>query len=157
MDTRIQTLVAWRTQRGCENLIASMLAMPEDKRNWKPMGTGRTVNDLLMECILVNLKWAATLRNRAYTRVGSEIAEPLRGISADSQSLIDHLNQSTAELIDAIRSVRDDELVEMIKTPFGSYSLADCCLIAYWNSVYHEGQINYIQTLYGDQARHTAF
>ena len=157
MDTPIQTLAAWRTRRGCENLIAAMTAMPEEKRNWRPLGAGRAVNELLLECILVNLKWAATLRNRDYTRVSSEVAVSLHAVVGASQELTEYLCRSTTELIDAIESVDNDELAEVIETPFGMYSLADCCLIAYWNSVYHEGQINYIQTLYGDQARHTAF
>ncbi len=157
MHTPIQTLADWRTRRGCENLLASTSAMPEDKRNWKPLGAGWAVNDLLVECILVNLKWAATLRNRAYTRVSSEVAESLRAVTGTSQGLTDHLRQSTDELIVAIENVRNDELTEVVETPFGTYSLADCCLIAYWNSAYHEGQINYIQTLYGDLAQHTAF
>lgn len=34
------------------------------------------------------------------------------------------------------------------------HSAEACCLHACWNMVYHEGQINYIQTLYGDTEEH---
>ncbi len=153
----IQTLAVWRTQRGCENLIASASAMPEDRRSWRPLGSGQAVNDLLGECALVNLKWAATLRNRVYTQLSPDVEEPIRAAIRAGEGLTDCLSRSASELIAAIQSVRDDELTALLETPFGVYTLADCCLIAYWNSVYHEGQINYIQTLSGDQARHTAF
>jgi hypothetical protein len=56
--------------------------------------------------------------------------------------------------MDAIQSVSEDQTAEEIQTPWGGYSLARCCLHAYWNMVYHEGQINYIQTLYGDFEEH---
>ncbi len=153
----IQALAAGRTERGTENLIVAALATPPDKRTWQPLENGRSVADLLVECTLVNLKWAASLRNRVYTRVTSETEACVISAPDDTNLLIERLRASTSELIAAIKNVRDDELPQMLPTPFGTYSMADLCLIAYWNSVYHEGQINYIQTLYGDKTLHTSF
>jgi hypothetical protein len=33
-------------------------------------------------------------------------------------------------------------------------SLADVCFLHYWNTVYHLGQVNYLQTLLGDREMH---
>lgn len=38
--------------------------------------------------------------------------------------------------------------------PSGSKPIAECCFHPYWNMVYHQGQISYIQTLYGDFDEH---
>ena len=46
---------------------------------------------------------------------------------------------------------------KQVTLPFGAggdWTLAEIIQANYWNTSYHHGQVNYIQTLYGDTASH---
>ena len=51
----------------------------------------------------------------------------------------------------AIKDVPDEETGNKVSVWSGTMLLAECFLYSYWHMVYHEGQINLIQTCYGDQ------
>jgi uncharacterized damage-inducible protein DinB len=102
---------------------------------------------------MANLKWATILQARAYVRLPAEELATFSELTTRERALA-KLRETTAALVTAILAVTDDQLETEFETPWGPYSLADGCLHAYWNMGYHEGQINYIQTLYGDFAEH---
>jgi|SRR5947209_38449 len=153
MQVSVQTVAARRTQKAADDLTAAANATQADRLDWKPLDCGRTVLDQLAECAMANLKWANILRARTYTRLPAEEAESFAELTTREQ-VNGKLRETTAALVAAILAVSDDQLGAEIETPWGPYDLADCCLHAYWNMVYHEGQINYIQTLYGDFEEH---
>ena len=76
------------------------------------------------------------------------------GLLRDRTSADQVTRAAANELATAIESVPDGDMSGAIETPWGPYPLPQCCLHAYWNMVYHEGQINYVQTLYGDFEEH---
>jgi hypothetical protein len=153
----LQTVAAERTRKGAVNLVQLLRVMPPEWLHWKPLDCGRTVIEQAIECILVNRKWALTLRQGVYTRVPVETVEQVKTTCQDSSQVSQLLQEAAEELAAAILALPVTQLDEQIHAPFGTYSVADCCLLGYWNMVYHEGQINYIQTLYGDQATHVHF
>jgi uncharacterized damage-inducible protein DinB len=157
MPETLQTIMAERTRKGAINLIQLLNATPAEKLRWKPLEYGRTVLELAVECILVNRKWALTLRQGDYTRVPAETAQQIEAACQDVAQARHLLQESAEELADAILSVSDERLEERITAPFGAYTVAECCLLGYWNMTYHEGQLSYIQTLYGDEAMHAHF
>jgi glutathione S-transferase len=111
------------------------------------------------------MKWAATIRNRTFTLVAAEVIEQTRAIfrqeiesgSYGGEAVKAKLLEATQELAEAILAVPDADLANEIQVDTETYLLADCFLHPYWNMVYHEGQINYIQTLYGDRESHSVF
>ncbi len=154
MPMTVQQLAASRTQRAANDLIAAAEAMPAEKLTWVPMDEARTVLDQLTECVLANMKWTKILKTRRYANMPREVVEAVVPECATLAGVTARLRQSAADLAEAIHTVGDAETADEIDTEWGPYSLADCCLHAYWNMVYHEGQINYIQTLYGDTEEH---
>ncbi len=136
------------------DLLAAARSTQPDKITWVPMGEGRTVLDQLTECVLANTKWRDILQTRHYANVSPEVRERIHAQCDTLDNTLAALEQSGAALMEAIAAVPDAETGEEIETPWEAYTLADCCLHAYWNMVYHEGQINYIQTLYGDTEDH---
>ena len=58
------------------------------------------------------------------------------------------------ELAAAIRGLTEEDLERTYPHPRGPRLGANLILICYRNMAYHAGQINYIQTLYGDQEFH---
>ena len=157
MASALQLVAAERTRKGAIDLVQLLQAMPTERLHWKPLSRGRSAMEQVIECVLVNKKWALTLRLGAYTRVPAETVEQLQSRCADNSRLSQLLQETADELAVIILSLPAEQLNGRITAPFGTYSVADCCLLGYWNMVYHEGQINYIQTLYGDQSAHVHF
>src|SRR5579871_2489670 len=150
MPEPLQNLAAERTRQGTLNLIRLLRVTPSEKLHWKPLGCGRSVIEQVIECIIVNKKWSLTLREGVYTRLSAETVEQVEATRQDVTQVQHLLQEAAEELAAAILALPTQQLEGQITAPFGTYSVANCCLLGYWNMVYHEGQINYIQTLYGD-------
>ncbi len=134
-------------------LINSVRATPPDRLSWKPLEQGRTVQEQLVECVLANRQWADILRHRAYARLPRKTRAEAEAELDTPEKAISQLYETTGELISAIQSVPDEELGRLLSVPQADgvdLTLAECCLHAYWNMVYHEGQISYIRTLYNE-------
>jgi uncharacterized damage-inducible protein DinB len=150
----IQALSATLTRETAEVLITLLEATPADRFLWSPLEKGRTIHHQLVECCLANRKWTAILQTRTYANFPQEEAEAEYARGYDPAILATRLRATAADLAQAILSVPDADLSLQIETAWGPYSLARSCMHACWNMMYHEGQINYIQTLYGDQEEH---
>lgn len=157
MSEMLKLLAAERTRHGARNLVDLLLRTPPEKLDWRPLGCGRSILDQAIECALVNKKWATTLRLGAYTRVSAEIEAEAGASGRDLNLLRQLLQDSAEELVTAIQTLHANDLENQITAPFGTYTMAQCCFLGYWNMVYHEGQINYIHTLYGDDKLHVHF
>ena len=62
-----------------------------------------------------------------------------------------------AETLDYIENYPEGDLDRMIALPFMpdlKLSVAEILASPYWNLTYHLGQINFIQTTYGDMEMH---
>lgn|GEM_PF-594995 len=164
----IQTVAAERILKAAQDVILAVSATPEDRLHWKPMDCGRPVLNQAIECGLANMKWAATIRNRAFTLVPPETElalkasyrEEIEGGCWSGETVKYQLRKSAQELAHAIFSVQDDELSLPILAPppfSDTYLLVECFNHPYWNMIYHLGQINYIQTLLGDREDHSVF
>ena len=66
------------------------------------------------------------------------------------------LTSSTEELASAIAAFPSDKIGDATTDPVHdgkATTWADFAIdLFYWNTVYHEGQVNYIQVLYGDMS-----
>jgi uncharacterized damage-inducible protein DinB len=70
------------------------------------------------------------------------------------EKAITFLRSSTDVLCSAIEACPDERLSETVQFGPMTKTLADVMLFVHVHSGYHFGQINYIQTLYGDQQMH---
>lgn len=154
MSPNIQALSATLTRESAEVLIALLDATPAERFTWNPLEKGRTIHHQLVECCLANRKWTAILQTRAYADFGEEEADAEYQRGTDIATLKARLRETANDLANAILAVPDEDLSVKIETAWGPYSVARSCMHACWNMMYHEGQINYIHTLYGDQEEH---
>jgi len=154
MSITVTQLAASRTREACADLIAAARSTDPEKLEWSPMANARPIMDQLRECIIANRKWTAILKTRHYANLGPGIWEQIETECPTLDAVCENLKESGDALVLAIEAVSDNETADLIETEWGPYSLADCCLHACWNMAYHEGQINYIQTLYGDSENH---
>jgi hypothetical protein len=136
-------------------------AMPPEKVTWQPLEMGRTTLDQIQECGAINHFGAKVLQTREAPPFDEAARERFARLKADHDTLekaLKLLDNGTEALVAAIEAFPEEDLDAMITLPFGpegmTMSFAELMLMSYWNVVYHQGQINYIQTLYGDKEMH---
>lgn len=154
MNVRLQDQSAKLTGNAAEILVTLSAASPDDKWNWEPLENGRSIMDQMTECCMANSKWAIILNTRLYSNLPPELRESIKSACGSPESARAKLVETARTLSSAILAVPDDDLDQVIETEWGPYTVADCMGHAYWNMVYHEGQIAYVQTLYCDFEEH---
>lgn len=152
MANTVQLLLAESVNLASENVLAALLRLPEDKRNWSPGGIARTALDIVAECAMNN-RYTADLilthewqmnDQEAYNRKKAEIA------AGSLESLTQLLKENTGYLVGVIEKVATEDLDVEVYTPYGTGPLSGVMTYPYWNMKYHEGQLNYIDSILGN-------
>lgn len=150
---RVQDFIADETMRSAEGLINQLTKMG-DKATWSPLDEGRTALDQVAECALISGAMVDVLKVFKMPDFTPEMMEEFERSKAalDVDGAIAKLRENTAALCDVIRAVPDSELGNQMKF-WGPEPWLISSVLNYhnWNMVYHIGQLNYIQTLYGDK------
>ena len=122
-----------------------------DKLNWKPKAEGhdsktRSALEVVAECAYVNRRTAAALRGEAFTE---EV--PIFTTAVEAQGA---LMASAKDCADEIRKQDESVLQKSFAMPWGEVDGNFLLGITRANMHYHNGQVNYIQCLYGDDVFH---
>ena len=159
----LQQQAARMTREALAALFRAARHLPEDKREWTPMGEARSVQTLLYECVLTTPFYIAAAQGRMKEfatlvpdeavqetwRQRSESAWTLAGAETVARETVAELCQA----LEAVPDVRLDDIQPHPMDPSRQVMTADLLFLFYWNLVYHTGQINYLQTLLGDTAQ----
>lgn len=149
--SHLQNFFADTAEKAATDLATALMRLPEEKRNWSPMGEARTAIDLVAECALLNGSTAGLIIKRSfeesfdtanYMRLKEELAQ-------DWEALHALLDENTKLVAATIRAVPDEELGAEVMMPWGPMTIEQVCSYPYWNMSYHEGQINYIASMLG--------
>ena len=159
---KIQEQAAKMTDDALEMILRTAKFIPEDKLDWTPMGSARTVLNQLAEIIQFaeRLAWMLTAdiipptfdREQYFARRKQIMAQCPDLARVDTMARAKH-----TELHDVIMNTLDSKLEQEFHLPFfGGMTVtgADMLFLAYWNLTYHTGQINYIQAMLGDTDMH---
>ena len=155
MQANIKEVSKTLLYRASEDIVTLVEAMPEDRLHWKPVDSVRqTAFTQVYECLIVNSAWDYVIRGRGVHDLN--ITPPAVQALYDTQpstpeELVIQLRQTTADLVMALADVPEEETGNKVPVWSGTMLLAECFLYPYWHMVYHEGQINLIQTCYDDQ------
>lgn len=147
----LQEFLAESTREAAKNLETALLRLPEDKRNWSPMGDARTAMDMVAECailcdptdIVQSRSFPSDFDFGAFQQRKAELAA--KGWEEARALLHKNLDRG----IGAIRAVPDEDLNVQVQMPWGPFTLAQIISYPYWNLSYHEAQINYIASMLG--------
>jgi len=133
--------------------------MPDDRIGWHPETEGNKGRDSLdqaLECAYLN-EWAAKAYKTA-TMPGIDWDDYKTSTNArrNKADCLAWLQSSTEALSSAIANFPEDKLGDATIDPIHNgkaTTWADFAIdLFYWNTVYHEGQVNYVQVLYGDMS-----
>lgn len=158
--TTLQQQASRMTREALEALFRAARHLPEDRLDWTPMGEARTLRTLLYECAMTTPFYIAAAQGRMEEfaslapdeamqelwRRRSEAAGILEGAEAVARETFDEL----CKALEAVPDVRLRDLQPHPMDPSRQATTADLLFLAYWNLVYHTGQINYLQTMLGD-------
>ncbi|MCW5939237.1 MAG: DinB family protein [Fimbriimonadaceae bacterium] len=154
---RFQDQVIKVTQKAVADLVRAVESLPTDRLDWSP-GGARSAVDQLREVAAVPEALIGLLEGDARTMEGH--AERMRAQAkgpANLAELSETVLTETARLCAVIASFPDSRLEEEVTLPMGggtTWTRADLLMHHYWNATYHLGQVNYIQTILGDQEMH---
>ena len=153
---RYQDQVVRQTQKALDDICRAAMAVPEDRRDWRPGGESRSVLGQLQE-VAISAGWLMPiLQEGRFPDDGDPVFEKMR--ENDSvEKCVDAARSSTSEICQAIAHFPDSRLEEEMKMPFGGgliMNFADILGLHHWNMVYHLGQINQIQLMLGDKVMH---
>jgi hypothetical protein len=127
--------------------------MPADAFDKCLGGKARTVADIVHEVNLVNDHIGLRLRNEP------EFPWPDGWITAPpelrtKQAVIDAFKASSERFLATIESMTEEGMEATITTESGETTVFERCRFAAVHLWYHSGQLNFIQTLLGDDGWH---
>ena len=125
---------------------------PADKQDWKPEATARSAREVFNEAVIMFTNTAGMLNDRKMPDTYEATAAKYAAMSAEE--LIAQATTDLGVLTTAIRAFPEADFEQTMDLPWGTMSFFDIMTYPYWNMMWHAGQINYIQTLYGDQKMH---
>lgn len=141
------------TQKALTTVIERARKVPADKLEWSPLDEGRTVLNIVQECTH-SVLWPVELIETRKFEMNEEVMAKYKAECAEWSDL-DKCEAAMTERFETLKSclagLTDSQLEEKIAVPWGDMSVLGAADITHWNCLYHTGQINYIQTLYGDK------
>ena len=144
------------TDRASRLLANDLKAIPEEKQNTSPGGIARTPVNIVAECAMVNGRIAHFLRSGEMPPRPT-IEERNRHLASfdSAEKALAYLERETTVLLAAFDGLEPARLGERNDELFGRpMTLFQLAELAAVHMSYHDGQLNYVQTLYGDAEMH---
>jgi hypothetical protein len=133
------------------HLLVALKYTPDEKLDWVPMGKAKTPREIAAECAMME-KGAVSLIE------GGTIDAPAQGLEpeghATREGLLKLLDESLQELASTAEGLTAEQLGEERQVPWGADTVAGLLEKVQFHTIWHVGQLNYIQTLWGDTDMH---
>ncbi len=138
-------------RKSAADLIKATRALG-DKASWQPLEKGRSAANQVAECALISQFAAGALTTKTVGPMDWEaFNKACAALAADPHVAMETLATNTEALSDAIGKLTDDDHAATVTMPWDEVlTLPHVAMMVHWNNTYHEGQVNYIQTLAGE-------
>jgi uncharacterized damage-inducible protein DinB len=152
MDTK--TICVRGLKRACEMYMQDLEALPADSYTKKFGGKARTIADFTYETILVNDHIGMVIRGEEPFKwpEGGYIFAPEDFDT--KEKVMAAFQKSCDKIIATFEAFSTEELEETITTEDGETTRFERCRFMMLHLWYHFGQLNFIQTLLGDDGWH---
>ena len=117
---------------------------------WKPLDKGRSAHDQVIEVAGMFILAKHLVESGEMPEINREHHAQMMQEFGTQEKALKQLEDAADLLAIAIETAPTDRLSKIVHLPFGGgidKTIAEVLLLAYWNNVYHEGQVNYISTL----------
>jgi hypothetical protein len=134
---------------------ADIRAIPEEKWNVSFGGCARPASELTADAISI-LGWTAgALKGNASNDSEEGLLDRLKAECATRQGALALLKRTSEDFDQALAGCSDEDLAKTVTAPWQMdaplYMIAQIAVSHLW---YHDGQLNYIQCLLGDEKVH---
>ncbi|HWA83143.1 MAG TPA: DinB family protein [Fimbriimonadaceae bacterium] len=157
---RFQDYISDSIQKATDEAFKAAKAVSEDKLAWSPLDNGRSVLDQLQELAQAPDYVVGMLSGQSMGEPGPDHWEKLVAERKSWTTIADCEREAKVRidrLVDAIKNCPDENLTNTVWLPYDGgrdFTFMEIMEYPRWNANYHLGQINYIQTLYGDKEMH---
>jgi hypothetical protein len=156
-EINLPAFLAARIRDKGNDLVKAFGKMPADRQTWHPPvegNVGRDALDQIVECGLLNGYFADAFRSGQIPTVDWDAYTAKKATIDSGEKALAALKEGNEALASAVGACSPSRLAETFVHPFyqKETNFAEFADFFYWNMCYHEGQINYIQVLYGDMS-----
>ncbi len=134
------------------DFLADLTALEGSQVNTAPGGVARTPLDLAYEVSFVNRRMGKRIRGEAVEPFPEGFMRAPEGYDLEAAKL--DFSSTMDELIATWDNLPADELFRPIQLPTEVTHPIDLVWLACYHTGYHDGQLNYLQSMYGDEKVH---
>lgn len=149
MTANTQQMLGGMIRKSADDLASAAGALGE-KVDWKPLDKGRSALNQVQECGTICGLGSAILETQAVPHFDGESFGKMQADFDTPEKAMAMLTDNAEKLAYLAETLPMETLAKIVALPMlGGIekSLGEVAMMCYWNNVYHEGQINYIQTL----------
>ena len=150
----VKDYVTERLQRAKKAYIDDLEAMSDEQIMNSPGGSARKPVDITYEVILVNKMITKRLKGEEPDAWPSEGWITAPEDFSNKEEIVKQFAASVDEVAAQIESRSEDQMLEPIETPNGPSSALKMGSFSAMHIAYHDGQLNYVQSLSGDMEMH---
>ncbi len=141
------------TMRQAELIVKDAKYIPEDKFCFCPAGCAKTAKDILAEIARSNVMLGVAIACAAPDEEFNKRVDQATTLEALGKLVIESAEKACLVL----DSLSEADLDREVTMPWGAkFRIGEAILLPISHMTYHDGQINYIQTLLGDSCFHWA-
>ena len=141
------------TMRQAELIVKDTKYIPEERFAFCPAGCAKTAKDILAEIARGNLMLGGAISGAAPDEGFNKRVDQASTLEALGKLVIESAERA-CQVMDALSEADLDREVTM---PWGAkFRIGEAIFLPISHMTYHDGQINYIQTLLGDAKFHWA-
>lgn len=145
-------------ERASTSLLKTFGFVPDEKLGWSPSDTSRSALWIMGHCGAANRAFAQGIRGEAFPPMSLEEFGPMvwnQGReTATREEAVRSVEASAAEVLAALDGLTPEGFASTIATPFGPMPVALWMTFADGHMFGHANQIEYLQTIWGDQQNH---
>lgn len=148
-------------QQGMNDFLRNFSYVPDDKLHWKPFPTANSAIRIAAHTALYAGRFADMIENRslpAPETVDAWVAKNNAEEEAltDREEMISVFHSNTDRVIKVIKSLSLQDLELRLDTGQGwGFPMTQLIKFPGWHAVLHNGQIDYLQTCWGDTKIYT--
>lgn len=146
-----QETIVKQLKDGLDMFARTYKQVREDKLDWKAAEGVRTAHEVACESVTMYGFSAHILDTRNFIDYDYDKAYA-EHLTLSVEELLQKAQSDVELLYASILAFPTEDLEKEMDLPWGTMSMFDIMCYPYWNTMYHFGQISYIQTMYGDKA-----
>lgn len=143
-----------RATNAMEMFLRNLSHVPEDRLEWSPSPTAKSALQIAAHVAAYSVAFPSVIRTGKFPDTADEFLGPINeriGTITTVQEAEKVLRQGIADTHAALDGVRPEQIESSVETPIGTTPFLFFMTIPSVHLLIHTGQIDYLQTCWGDQ------